>query len=84
VLDAVAVFALRPPGYPEPPAGRARLAATLLGPAGFEAAYQHGRELAREDLLALAAGVVMRSGPAPVHPDGERREDHEDPERPQQ
>jgi predicted ATPase/DNA-binding SARP family transcriptional activator len=109
VLDAVAVFALRAPG---PPAGRARLAATLLGgahavrggfdeasldapavrtaalgllgPAGFEAAYQHGRELGHEDLLALAAGVVMRSGPAPVRPDGERREDHEDPERPQQ
>jgi predicted ATPase/DNA-binding SARP family transcriptional activator len=30
----------------------------LLGPAGFEAAYQHGRELERADVLALAAGVV--------------------------
>jgi hypothetical protein len=30
----------------------------LLGPAEFEAAYQHGRELERADVLALAAGVV--------------------------
>jgi len=30
----------------------------LLGTAGFEAAYQHGREAGREDVLALAAGVV--------------------------
>jgi predicted ATPase len=30
----------------------------LLGPAGFEAAYQHGREIERADVLALAAGVV--------------------------
>jgi hypothetical protein len=30
----------------------------LLGPAGFEAAYRHGRGLGREDVLVLAAGVV--------------------------
>ena len=30
----------------------------LLGPAGFEAAYQHGREVGRDQVLALAAGVV--------------------------
>jgi predicted ATPase len=43
-----------------------------LGPAGFEAAYSRGRDLAREQVLALAAGVLepasqpaarLRSGP---------------------
>jgi hypothetical protein len=43
------------------PAARAA-ALGLLGPAAFEAAYQHGRELEREDVLALAAGVAA---PAP-------------------
>jgi hypothetical protein len=28
----------------------------LLGPAGFEAAYQHGRELAREEQQAAGRG----------------------------
>ena len=37
----------------------ARMAALgLLGEAGFDAAYQQGRDLDRQELLALAAGVV--------------------------
>lgn len=39
------------------PAARAA-ALGLLGTAGFDAAYQHGRDLTREETLAIAVGVV--------------------------
>jgi predicted ATPase/DNA-binding SARP family transcriptional activator len=65
-----------------------RAAREALGLPGFETAYQRGRELSSDEGLALAADLVgaqlPRSGLAPVDPHGERREDHEDTQRPQQ
>ena len=69
-----------------------------LGADEFEAAYERGRGLPRDDVLALAAGAVAnpvtarcqltaephRLGAAPVDPDGQRGEHDEDAERPQQ
>ena len=59
-----------------------------LGLPGFEAAYQHGRELSRDEGLALASDLVgaemPSSGLAAVDLHGQRREHHEDAERPQQ
>jgi predicted ATPase/DNA-binding SARP family transcriptional activator len=66
-----------------------------LGADEFAAAYQRGRELARDDALALAVSAAANQvtllsslkptpglGPAPVDADRQRREDHEDAERP--
>jgi predicted ATPase/DNA-binding SARP family transcriptional activator len=65
-----------------------RAAREALGLPDFETAYRHGRELSSGEGLALAADLVgaelPRSGLAPVDPHGERREDHEDAQRPQQ
>jgi hypothetical protein len=62
-----------------------------LGAEEFEAAYERGRRLPRDDALALAASAVANpvtgsafSGAAPVDADRQRREDHEDAEGPQQ
>jgi hypothetical protein len=60
----------------------------ILGPAEFEAAYQRGRGLRRDDALARAAGAVADPAhaglrPAPVDPDRERSEHDEDAQRPE-
>jgi predicted ATPase/DNA-binding SARP family transcriptional activator len=55
----------------------------VLGHAEFEGAYQRGRELGRDDALALASGAVAGLRPAPVDPDRERGEYDEDAQRPE-
>jgi predicted ATPase/DNA-binding SARP family transcriptional activator len=66
-----------------------------LGEAGFDAAYDRGRALGRDEAIAVAHGAVAElassprgqhcgSGLAPVDPDRERGEHDEDAQRPQQ
>jgi hypothetical protein len=62
----------------------------VLGEAGFEAAYERGRALGRDEALALASGVVAEPrglgglGLAPVDAHRQRGEHDEDAQRPQQ
>jgi predicted ATPase/DNA-binding SARP family transcriptional activator len=64
--------------------GTREAARSVLGEAGFGAAYDRGRAFGRDQAIAAASGAVGGLGPAPVDAHGQRREDDEDAQRPQQ